>query len=411
MSARVSPLAAVFVAGLQLLAACDQSAQLGASGEAHSDEPGHGEAALEPHLPHEVAVSPRLAEQGRIKLATARRSDTASARRVPGEVVSATDGAAEVGVMVAGRVATLEVNVGDRVKKDDVLAWVESSDVGVARAELSKAQAELEIQKAHLARQETLQQESATAPAQVERARAALRAAQAERSAVLLRLSAWGAGRGSGARYPVLAPIEGVVTARHAILGASLRADMPLFSIVAPERVLVMARFSEGPDGVPEVGASLQLTLRGAPRTEPCIAKVEANSGVVDARTRTIIVRLRPEPSCQGLRPGTYVEVHSPPRDQAEQSPHQEEQPQAKEQGVLVPTRAVVFLRGKEVVFVPTQTAGVFAVRVVVVSSRDDQDAALSQGVQAGEQVVEEGTLLLKGEAMGETLGGDGHGH
>jgi len=355
-------------------------------------------------LPSELRVNAALIESGRIVLSVAQAPLTPGGSNVPGEVVSATDGAAEVGALVPGRVAALEVNAGDRVKKGQVLAWIDSAEVAAARADLASCSVTRDLEQSRLERQEALEKEGATAQSTIDAARSAFRAAEASCAAAMLRLTTLGASGGSGARYALLAPIEGVVVERNSVLGAAVRPEQLLFRIVSPERVLIVARFPEHGMALPAPETMMQISLRGGASSGTCQAKVETNSDVVDPHTRTILVRLRPQSDCTQLRPGAYVEVRA-------QSPAKKESPDAGQPhavgGALVPARAVVQVRGTSTVFVADRTPGTFHARSVVIGRIDGDSALIEQGVSPGESVASEGTILLKGEMMRDVLGGE----
>ncbi len=381
------------------------------AGETATEQVHSAQTPAEVELPTSLRVNPEVVKSGQITMATARASGVSGGGRVPGEVVSSPDGEAQVGVLVSGRVAGIEANVGDVVEKGAVLAWVEAVEIGVARAELQKASARLAMQEARVGRQGVLEAEGATSTAAVEAARADLSGAKAQQRAATMRLSAMGAGSGSGSRYPLRSPIEGVVTERYAVLGAAVRPEQTLFSIVAPGRVLVVARFNEGKALIPQKGTKMQLTPRGAP-ADMCFGTVETQAQVVDPHTRTILVRLRPDRSCTGLRPGAYVEVHAK-RDPKGIGGRQQGDgsdaptPSGAESSVEVSAESVVFVRGKETVFVAEGEPGHFEARRVVVRSMDEERAFIGEGLVAGDQVVERGTILLKGEMLREVLGGE----
>lgn len=396
---------------LSSIAGCDgPKAPIDAHPQGHEHgEPRTGEdPSVEAKLPALVTIDPKLLSDGRITLVPVTSADAFGGRRVPGEVVSAPDGAAEISSLVGGRIASLQVNVGDEVKKGQTLAWVESPEVGAARAELAGASAALEMEKARVTRQESLQAEGATSQAAIDTARAALGAARAAHLAATLRLRSFGASGGNDARLALTSPIDGLVTQRHAILGAAVHPGTLLFSVIAPGRVLVLARYPEGKNVTPEVGTSVTVMPRGAARSPACQATVETNTRVIDPHTRTILVRLRPKDDCAGLRPGAYVEVQA----DASSSPAPSERSapvETKSTTLRIPEEAVVFVRDQTYVFVPSDTPGRFLVRGVRAQFSNDGSAIVSEGLKLGEQVVSGGTILLKGEMLQESLGGHDH--
>ena len=362
--------------------------------------------AREVELPTELSVDAALLKSGRISLEEARPASPGGMRRIPGEVVSSPDGAAEVGVLSSGRIAAIEVNVGDTVTKGQTLAWLVSPDVGEARADLTRGAAARELQRSREARQEELQKQGATSQANLDEARASARAADANYSSAALRISALGATSGSGSRYGLVSPIDGVITESTAVLGAAVRPEQLLFRVIAPEKVLIVARFPEGKSGIPDAGDKVRVVPRGFSTQGACEAVVETNTKVVDPHTRTVLVRLKPASDCLHLRPGAYVEVaplegDGPPKGEPETAAA------ANRLAVQIPSQAVVYVRGKETVFVAAPAPGKFHARAVHVVSVDGEFTTIDEGLKAGDRVVTRGTILLKGEMLREVLGGE----
>lgn len=378
--------------------ACDRSSE--ESQPAPEEQPGAAS------LPTDLSVDPALLSSGRITLEEARPAGAGGMRRIPGEVVSAPDGAAEVGPLSSGRIAEILVNVGDTVKKGQTLAWLVSPDVGGARADVARGSAARELQRSRLARQEELEKQGATSQSNLDEARASARSAEADYTSATQRLNALGATTGSGSKYGLVSPIDGVITESRAVLGAAARSEELLFRVIAPEKVLIVARFPEGRSGIPDAGDKVRIVPRGASNQVECGAVVETNAKVVDPHTRTVLVRLRPESSCAHLRPGAYVEV-APLQVGA---PEDSDQAAALDKGaafVRIPSRAVVSVREKETVFVADSVAGKFHARAVHVASVDGEFATVDEGLRVGDRVVVRGTILLKGEMLREVLGGE----
>lgn len=357
-------------------------------------------------LPTELIVDPALLSSGRITLEEARPAGPGAMRRIPGEVVSSPDGAAEVGVLSWGRISEILVNVGDTVAKGQILAWLVSPDVGGARADVTRGSAARELQRSRLARQEELEKQGATSQSNLDEARAFARSADADYSSATQRLSALGATTGSGSKYGVVSPIDGVITESTAVLGAAARPEELLFRVIAPERVLIVARFPEGKSGIPGAGDKARIIPRGASTHVECEAVVETNTKVVDPHTRTVLVRLRPDSSCAHLRPGAYVEV-APLEEGASEDSSKGSTAAASAVALQISSQAVVYVREKKTVFVADSVPGKFHARAVHVVSVDGEYSTIDEGLRAGERVVVRGTILLKGEMLREVLGGD----
>lgn len=347
----------------------------------------------------EVQVAAALLESGRITLAVATLGSRAGLHMVPGEVGLGAGSEAEVGALVSGRIASLEVAEGSRVRSGQVLAWIDAPEVGALRADLARSEALIAAANRRLERQKALQNEGATSQSAFDDAETAARTALADRTAVRARLSSLGAGPDSAVngRVAVRSPIDGIVAERHATLGAPVYLERTLFRVVNPEAATVYARWSEMLGVPPDAGAEVQLALRGVATAKLCSARVLGSLGLVQSGSRAVTVRVEPAGPCPGLVPGGYVDVLVP-------------QGAAGEGGasrVQVPSEAVVDVRGVPTVFVALGAPGHFAVRAVLPGLSLGGMTTIESGVAAEERVAVRGVILLKGEVLRDVLGGE----
>jgi cobalt-zinc-cadmium efflux system membrane fusion protein len=96
------------------------------------------------------------------------------------------------------------------------------------------------------------------------------------------------------------------------------------------------------------------------------------------------------------LIPGSFVDVVFASTGAPESGPA----------GLVVPRTAIVEVSGKPTVFVADSTPGQFSARGVQTGSGDATSVSVDSGLAAGEQVVVEGALLLKGELVRADLEG-----
>lgn len=389
--------ALLLLLGLTSLAACREAS----STPPVSSEPAPGAAAEGKSPP--ITLDPKLLESGRVRVA---RADKRAARvevRLAGEVVPSETGEAEVSTLVAGRVASLDAAEGERVKKGQVLAQIESPEAIRAASELLHAQSRATLAARVLARQLELDALHATSKNAVDEARAADASARAELAARRTLLSNLGAyepapnaqGKAYAVRIPIRAPIDGVVVKRRALLGGQASPDAPLFRLVDPENVVIVAKKPETVSAPLDEGAPASVRPRGTHAS--CPAHVTRNPRVIDA-DRTVPIRLALDGPCPALIVGGYVDVaftfDAPVTPVAD----------AGAVHVVVPREAVIEIKGVSVVFVE-RAPGQFTAEPVVVQPGEGPDAVLVRGVKEGESVAVEGTLLLKGELLRGELG------
>ena len=349
-----------------------------------------------------LRVDSALVRDGRIKLATAQRRAPASELRVAGEIRSDALGLAEVGALVSGRVAKLDVAEGESVKRGQPLAWIDAPEVGRATADVLRSRARAVVASRKLERQLELESQDATSRNAVDDARAEEQASRADLLAARTLLSSLGGQEpalGSeasavsvNARVAVRSPIDGVVSQREAMLGGAVSPEKMLFRIVAPGHSLAIARIPET-TAPPLDGTRATLRMRGDAATS-CDAKVSGSVGVVDTVTRTLALRLDPAPTCTWLTPGSYVDVVFAAPDAI------------GDRSIVIPREATIDLRGGPIAFVETNVPGAFVPRAVQILDHGGPDVIVVSGVDEGERVVTSGALLLKGELLRAELEG-----
>ena len=347
-----------------------------------------------------VSIDPSLLHDGRVVVDTLTARAPQGRATIPGEVQASEAGEAQVTSLVAGRIASLAVTLGDPVKKGQIVALVESPDVGHAQADLLRARGRATLTSRALARQVDLEGQAATSKAAVDEARAEDSAARADLLAAKTMLRSLGAAEAgdsdvSASVVALRAPIDGVITERNGVLGGPIGAQAALFRIVASDRRFVLAKLPETSALHPAEGAKVKLLARGTlgNGAVPCEGTVERNVGVVDT-TRTIALRIRVDGVCPELVPGRFVEVSFGEAVIASDADAGVE--------LYVPTAAIVEIRGVPSVFVALAGAaeGKFVRRSVRTGTTSGDDTVVAAGLASGERVVTRGALLLKGEIL-----------
>lgn len=216
---------------------------------------------------------------------------------------------ATVSAQITGRIVEVAFDVGDVVKKGQVLVRIDESEVrqAVAGGEAQVAQAQANLQNARLAyeRSKQLLAQKFVSQAAVDKAQTDFKAAEAQLKAALA-----GAGQASATRSfaSVLAPYSGVVAARHVELGEMASPGKPLMTGFDPKGLRVTA-------SIPQYKLA---DIRQSPRAQvefPEVKKWVAATGitvqpVADTRTHTTRARVDLPENLQGVYPGMFARVH-----------------------------------------------------------------------------------------------------
>jgi cobalt-zinc-cadmium efflux system membrane fusion protein len=321
----------------------------------------------------------------------------------------------QVAANVRGRVVSIPVDLGARVRRGDALAVVESVELGRAREELLRETASLRVAERAYERARALVDSKAISPGEFQARegeyltrRAAAQAA--ERALHLLgeddeeieRLGA--AARSNGAlpsgdapRLTLRAPFDGRVVDRKVTPGSLVEALQPLVTVADLRRVWVFLDAYEKDLALLREGLSVAIRTDAYPH-ESFGGRVDFLGATLDPATRTVKLRATVANRDERLKPGMFVrgQVDVP-------QPASEAKPSTQ----VVPTEALQTLEGRTTVFV-LAAPGVFERRTVEVGHSLAGFTEVLSGIKVGDVVVAEGSFVLKSEFAKATLA-EGH--
>ncbi len=284
---------------------------------------------------------------------------------------------ASVGTEANGlRLAEVRVNVGDVVKRGQVLATFTASsveaDVAQIRAAVAEAEATLAEAAANAARARELEATGALSAQQINQyltaertARARLEAQRAAGRAQQLRLS----------NTQVLAPDDGVISARSATVGAVLPAGQELFRLIRRGRLEWRAEVPAADLARIRPGMAVAVTAGGG---APIAGKVRVVAPTVDAQTRNGIV---------------YVDLAASGAAKAGMFARGEFALGTRD-ALTVPQAAVLLRDGFSYVFEIGPDSKV-AERKVTTGRRSGERVEVTSGLEAGARVVASGGAFL----------------
>jgi HlyD family secretion protein len=330
--------------------------------------------------PHPIAVEVGRAETGPVDdLVTNSEAGTVRTRAQ-----------ARLGVERAGTVVEIPFREGARVRRGQVLLWLDAS---TARTRLEAARRDSQAldalhlvahSSAALARQtlertEQLRLQSVVSQEQMDQARSSFDAATAELRAAEARVrSAESAVRLAAdeiQHLSVRAPFDGVVTRRLVEIGESVVPGQVVLELMSPDRLYVSAPIDERDAGRLATGLPARVTIDAFPDAtwEARVTRVAPMVEEVEEQNRTVEVEVEVEgperPDGPVLKPGMTADVEIVLR---------------RREGVLrVPSAAVI--EGRRVL-VPVR--GVASARAVEIGLKNWQWTEIRSGLAAGDRVV-----------------------
>jgi len=266
---------------------------------------------------------------------------------------------------VEGRIVAILFREGQGVALGAPLFQVDSTMLGAQVAQLAALR---DLAQQDLARAKELIAQNATSAADLERAEAAARSADAQYRLQNTRL----------ARTTVRAPFAGVVGQRFVSLGDYVTTSTRLVSLqtVSPQRAAfqVPERYARA------LKPGQRVTFRvGAIPGRDFVGEVDFVDPVVQLPGRTILIKARAPNPQRLLQPGMFIEARLVTA--------------MRPKAVVVPEDAVVPLQGANFVWVVTE--GKANRRQVGLGVRTPGFVEVTSGVDAGEQVVVGGLEFL----------------
>lgn len=327
-----------------------------------------------------ISLTPDAPQWKTIKLATVVPASKHWSDPVPARVRVDETRAARIGAPLGGRVTGVFVEIGQHVQRGDRLFSVASGEIADLRADRAKAEVDLQVARAALERMKVLVAAQATAgkellAAEAQDKQAELAVRVADQKIASLKISS-----PTDNEFVVTAPRDGFVVEKHILPAEQVSRDgEPLLLIADLSAVWVVAEVFETDSVGLSQGTSCRITMPSRPDLT-LESHVEAISSVVDPERHTVAVRVAiPNPDGT-LRPNIYAQMRcalEPPLGMVE-----------------VPASAVVSNGAQQYVYLQ-ERSGRFVRRPIVAGSVREGILPVSQGLTAGDVIVEQGAILL----------------
>jgi cobalt-zinc-cadmium efflux system membrane fusion protein len=333
---------------------------------------------------------------------------------------------------VPGTVWRVEKHVGDRVRKGEVLALVDSTDVGRLKSELLAGLIEESLHQKVYARAQSLEQKGVVAgrqaqEAQTELGKAGLRVLSAHQALANLDLpvsldmlrrvpepelpsrirflglsdatvASLSEATPKSGLLPITAPADGVLVPhenRPVVAGESVEAGRLLFVVADVSHMWLTLDVRQEDTKYIALGQSVRFRAAGV--SEESTADIRWISTAIDEKTRTLKIRAD-VPNADGrLRAGMFGTGQIVLRDERD--------------AVVVPSSAihwdgschVVFVRDTH--FLEDGSFKVFHTRTVRPGTTDDKTTEVIVGLLPGEVVASRGSGILRAALLKNNLG------
>jgi len=343
----------------------------------------------------QIDLAPDDLKKAQIRTARVANGVTSAKLRVPGIVKPNEYREVHVTPLAGGVVKDVPVVLGDHVKRGQPLAIIFSSELAEAETQYVSYLAELEAEHKKLERTQNLLKLGAASQQEEEEVAATHAAHESHVRAALEKLKLLGASDRQIAALKqaeqinpnlvVPAPIGGVVLTRNANLGLVVNAAQELFTVADLSTAWIMASVNEKDFAAVRVGSLANITAPAYPGHN-WKGRVTYIQPQVDPATRTGQARIEVANPGETLRIEMYVDVEFTAPGTS---------------GPIVPEAAVQSIGERQFVFLPVKNSeGSYSLRQVRLGPAADGYYSVLEGLRMQEEVVTEGSFILKAEAV-----------
>ena len=336
-----------------------------------------------------VTPAPELLAQ--LKLADVSIRPVAETLRVAGRIDFDEQRLARIGATVTGRVTQIDALLGQEVKKGDVLARLNSSELSSQQLTYLKARSQLELNRRNAERAKALFDADVIAAAEMQRRDSEYQISVAETRAAADQLQILGVSPAAVERLakngavdsvtPVVATLGGVVVERKLAQGQVVQPADALFVVADLSRLWAVAQVPEQQVSQVKVGQTVNIEVP-ALGNEKLIGKLIFVGQTINPETRTVLVRTELDNTYGRLKPAMLASMLI----EAKPVEH-----------MVIPASAVVRENDEEHVFV-AEGDGVFRLLKVKLGPEQGGQRVVISGLKGQEKLVVDGAFHLNNE-------------
>lgn len=311
-------------------------------------------------------------------LDTAKLENARNELNLTGKITFNQDQVVKVFPLVGGHIETLKADLGDYVRKGQLLAVIRSGDLADLEQQAISARGQLAVAQKNQQVTEDMTKAGLSSQRELVASQEQLQAAKGEVERVGERRRIVG---GTGSVYLVKAPMSGFIVEKSASPGMELRSDDPenLFTVSNLDHVWVLANVYESDLANVHEGDAATITTISYP-DKVFHGRIDKIFNVLDPDSKTLKVRVTLDNADYRLKPEMFANVS------VTYAGH--------DQRIAIPAKAVVFDKNRNFV-VMVNKANQPIVREVEIYKTIGQKTYLTSGVAPGDRVVTTNQLLI----------------
>ncbi len=328
-----------------------------------------------------------------------------------GQVDFNQDRLAHVSPRIPGRVHEARARLGQQVRRGEILAILDSIELGRAKADYLQARAREQLTRENFNREEELYADRISSQKEMLSAKAAHIEVEAELRSAEETLRLYGLSDEEVAAvtyenpgrslFPIRAPLSGKIVEKHVTVGELVTPERNLFSLADLSQVWVWIDIYERDLQQVHVDDGVEVRVDAFPDLE-FGGTVSYLSDRVDPDTRRVRARIDVENPENRLRPGMFAQVQLT-------DPHEGDGGGARGPVLVIPEDALQRDGDSTIVFVDLGN-GQYERREIKVGRKAGASIEVTEGLTPGEIIVSAGAFFLKSELAKDELG-EGHAH
>jgi membrane fusion protein, heavy metal efflux system len=330
-----------------------------------------------------VNLSDEQAKSNGVGVAVAGPARIQSTLQLTGEVGLNQDRTVQVVPRLTGRVETVKVGVGERVRKGQLMAVVSSQLLADQRGELMAASKRLTMARSTFDREKKLWEEKISAKQDYLQAQQALQEAEIAVQLAREKLGSLGAlasTPGKLTNFEIRAPIDGMVTTKKISVGEVLKDDVNIFTVADLSTVWVELNIYAKDLNTVKVGQKATVKATGFEASAQ--GAVSYVGALIGNQTRTAAARIVLSNAKGIWHPGLPVNVELVAAE--------------VEVPVAISVDAVQTFRDAPAVF--GRYGDSFEARPVQLGRSDGKMVEVTKGLNAGEKYASDNSYLIKAD-------------
>ena len=373
---------------------CAAALALGGCGDPAADAPAAAPAARDP-----LSISTDAALESRLRAGSPAWQEVRETLRVPARIEADETRLARVGAPVTGRIIDLAVREGDAVRRGQILATINSTELSALQLGYLKSISQASLAARAATRAQQLYDADVIGAAEMQRRQAELVQAEAEVNAARDQLKVLGMGPAALERLArartidsvshIVASISGTVIDRKVTEGQVVQPADGVFLVADLSNVWVVADVPEQVAGAVRVGEAVEVDVAALPgrKVSGVLAYV---APTVNPETRTVRARMDlPNPD-RAFKPNMLASMLV------------KGGPQRR---LTIPAGAVVRSENRDAVFVRT-AANAYRLTPVQLGGETEGLRVVVSGLREEDAIVLEGAFHLDNERRRRELSG-----